>query len=168
MADQPATQLDKAWIENFRKVDLQDFRDALKAITHDTKSDPVIPAMKTLTGEDTLPEGLPPGTPLPLTIGDLATDVKYVHGQTVNQEVVKMVKTLNGIIDSHITLFEDIDGALEETIETLFKTQGVSLDKVDGQKLMDIFEDEDVEVDLTTPPDEEEGGGGGDDTDKEK
>ncbi|MGW2328207.1 type VII secretion system-associated protein [Streptomyces sp. NPDC001700] len=158
-SNQPATQLDKAWIENFRKVDIADFKKALKAVSENSTGDPVIPSMKALQGDDDGVPNLPFGTPVPLAIGNLASDVG-THGQAVNTAVVDMVKLLDGILKSHVTLFDDIDDALEETIDSLFKTQGESLGAVDGQKLVDIFED--VEADLTTPAVEKEGEGKGD------
>ncbi|MDT0435448.1 MULTISPECIES: type VII secretion system-associated protein [Streptomyces] len=148
----PATQLNKEWLQNFKDQDIAGFRAVLKKITEDG-SDPVVPAMKTLKGDDGTIEGLPFDTPVPLAIGNLAQDTS-THGKSVNGAVVKMVATLDGILTSHIELFKDIDSALEETIDTLFKTQGASLDAIDGQKLYDIFEDEDVETDLTTTPGE--------------
>ncbi|MER6138738.1 type VII secretion system-associated protein [Streptomyces sparsogenes] len=158
MADskQPPTQLDKQWLENFRKVDLADFRKALKTVSENGTGDHVIPSMKALKGEDDGVPGLPFGTPVPLAIGNLAKD-EGTHGQAVNDAVVEMVTTLDGIIESHLTLFKDIDDALEDTIDSLFKTQGDNLAAIEGQKFVDIFED--VDADLTTPPDEESGGG---------
>lgn len=154
MADnkQPPTQLDKAWLENFRKVDLADFRKALKTVTENGTGGHAIPSMKALKGDDDGVPGLPFGTPVPLAIGNLATD-EGTHGKALREAVVDMVTTLDGILESHITLFKDIDDALGETIDRLFKTQGESLAAVDGQKFVDIWED--VDADLTTPPDEE-------------
>ncbi|MEU1662352.1 type VII secretion system-associated protein [Streptomyces sparsogenes] len=158
MADkkQPPTQLNKEWLENFRKVDLADFRKSLKTVSENSTATPVIPSMKALKGEDDGVPGLPFGTPVPLAIGNLAKD-EGTHGQAVNEAVVELVTALDGILESHLTLFKDIDDALEETIDSLFKTQGESLDAIDGQKFVDIFED--VDADLTTPADEESGGG---------
>ncbi|MDH6697382.1 type VII secretion system-associated protein [Streptomyces griseoviridis] len=155
MADgnQTPTQLNKEWLQSFKDHDIKGFRDELKKITEDG-SDPMVPAMKTLKGDDGTIEGLPFDTPVPLAIGNLASDTS-THGKAVNAAVAKMVTTLDGILTSHIELFKDIDSALEETIDTLFKTQGTSLDAIDGQKLYDIFEDEDVETDLTTSPDDD-------------
>ncbi|CAM2963912.1 type VII secretion system-associated protein [Streptomyces albus] len=161
--NQPATQLNKEWLQNFKNHDIAAFRDLLKAISEDGEN-PMAPAMKTLNNKDAPIPGLPFGTPVPLAIGNLAGD-ESTHGKKVNESVVEMVQVLDGIISSHMDLFKDIESALEETIDTLFKTQGQSLDAIDGQKLFDIFEDEDVEADLTTPPDEESSGGGGDDDD---
>ncbi|MEU1800358.1 type VII secretion system-associated protein [Streptomyces sp. NPDC019937] len=154
--NQPTTQLNKEWLENFRKVDLADFKKALKTVTENGKTDPVIPSMKALKGDDDGVPNLPFGTPVPLAIGNLASD-PGTHGESINKAVVDMVTLLDGILKSHVTLFDDIDDAIEETIDSLFKTQGESLDAVEGQKLVDIFED--VEDDLTTPANEEEGGG---------
>src|SRR3954470_4570538 len=128
MADdkKPPTQLDKAWLENFRKVDLADFRKALKTVTENGTGDPVIPSMKALKGDDEGVPGLPFGTPVPLAIGNLAEDAG-THGMAVKKAVAEMVTTLDGILESHITLFKDIDDALEETIDRLFKAQGDSL-----------------------------------------
>ncbi|MFI0778979.1 type VII secretion system-associated protein [Streptomyces sp. NPDC021212] len=160
MADsnQPVTQLDKAWLENFRKVDLADFRKALKTVTENGTGDQPIPSMKALKGDDEGVPGLPFGTPVPLAIGNLAEDAG-THGKAVKGAVVEMVTTLDGILENHLTLFKDIDDALGETIDSLFKTQGESLAAVDGQKFVDIWED--VDADLTTPPDQE-----GEDKDK--
>lgn len=158
--DKPPTQLNKAWIQKFKDEEIAGFRKSLKTISEDGTS-PVIPSMTSLKGSDHDIDGLPHGTPVPLAIGNLADD-EHTHGKVLNASVVKMVNTLEGILTSHAELFKDIDAALEETIDSLFKTQGVSLDAIDGQKLYDIFEDEDVETDLTDPPDEGEGGEGDD------
>ena len=121
-------------------------------MTENGTGDPVIPSMKALKGDDEGVPGLPFGTPVPLAIGNLAEDAA-THGMAVNKAVAEMVTTLDGILESHITLFEDIDDALEETIERLFTAQENSLAAIDGQKFVDIWED--VDADLTTPPDSE-------------
>ncbi|WP_369199214.1 type VII secretion system-associated protein [Streptomyces sp. PU-14G] len=164
--NQPPTQLNKEWLQNFKNHDIAGFQAALKTISGDSTGDPVIPSMLSLTGDNGAIGGLPYGTPVPLAIGKLADDADS-NGDRLNKAVVDMVNTLQGIITSHTELFKDIDSALQETIDTLFKTQGESLDSIEGQKLYDIFEDEDVETDLTTTPSEGDGGGGGEDGDED-
>ncbi|MDJ1134911.1 type VII secretion system-associated protein [Streptomyces iconiensis] len=161
--NKPPTQLNKEWLQKFKDHDIAGFRKKLKEIAEDGTGDPVIPAMKSLKGDDGTIPGLPFGTPVPLAIGNMAAEGTGTHGDAVNKAVVEMVTALDGIITSHTELFKDIDSALEETIDSLVKTQGKSLDAIDGQKLYDIFEDEGVEVDLTTSPDEDGGGDGGKD-----
>ncbi|UNS99671.1 type VII secretion system-associated protein [Streptomyces tubbatahanensis] len=165
--NQPPTQLNKEWLQNFKDHDIAAFRDALKAVSGDSTGDPVIPGMLSLKGDNGAIDGLPYGTPVPLAIGNLAQD-QDSNGDRVNSAVVEMVNALEGILTSHKELFKDIDSALEETIETLLKTQGESLDSIEGQKLFDIFEDEDVETDLTTTPNEDDSGGGGGEDDEDE
>ncbi|MEW1695179.1 type VII secretion system-associated protein [Streptomyces sp. NPDC093249] len=157
----PPTQLDKAWIQRFKDDDIGTFRKLLTAVTTDS-TDPVVLSTSTLNGGKGVLEGHRVGELLPLAIGALATDA-VTNGQHVNDSVKTMVATLDAILLKHVELFKDIDSALKETIESLFETQGKTLDVIEGQKLYDIFDDEDVETDLTSPPDVKGGGSGGTD-----
>jgi len=63
-----------------------------------------------------------------------------VGGSTLVEALKTQATALDKILTDQKTLFDDIDDALDEDDHTLLKTQGDSLDKIDGEKLLDIFD----------------------------
>lgn len=158
----PPLVMDKAWIKKFLDVDIADFQSELKKILTDQvpadliatilsafttgSLDDVIPTVSTLQEDGEKPDYVLSGSTWPLVIGNMAGSAT-VHGKAVTGGVTAMAATLTGILEDQQTLFDDIEDNLRDAMDTLFKAQGDSLDKVDGEKLLDAFED--VDDDLT-------------------
>ncbi|MFD5426428.1 type VII secretion system-associated protein [Streptomyces sp. NPDC127084] len=140
MADNPTANLDKAWLEKFLKEDIFNFRDELRKILLDGKDG--TPALANLLPGGHIPKGTPAEAVLPLTIGAMAGDAR-TNGEGLVESITKVIGAIDVIIKNQSTLFEDIEDNLGTSIEKLFKTQGDNLAKIDGQKLLDVFEDVD-------------------------
>ncbi|MDX3850297.1 type VII secretion system-associated protein [Streptomyces sp. AK02-01A] len=144
MADSAPVNLDKAWLENFLNQDIETFKEEIRKILGDgTLSDGgVVPALSNLLPEGDLGEDALPGGALPLTIGGMVKD-GATNGQHLSTAVVKMITDVTAILDDQKILFDSIDENLQTTLEKLFKAQGENLEKIDGQKFLDIFSDVD-------------------------
>ncbi|MEU3185083.1 type VII secretion system-associated protein [Streptomyces sp. NPDC006923] len=144
MADSAPVNLDKAWLENFLNQDIETFKEEIRKILGDgTLSDgAVVPALSNLLPEGDLGEDALPGAALPLTIGGMVKDAS-TNGQHLSTAVVKMITDVTAILDDQKILFDSIDENLQTTLEKLFKTQGENLEKIDGEKFLDIFSDVD-------------------------
>ncbi|MEU8522904.1 type VII secretion system-associated protein [Streptomyces sp. NPDC048577] len=143
MADGTTVNLDKAWLEKFLKEDIFNFREELRKILldgeYDKKSAPSLPNL--LPGGD-IPDGTPSEAALPLTIGGMVKDAR-TNGEALVGSITEVIGAIDVILKNQAILFEDIEDNLGASIEELFKTQGDNLAKIDGQKLLDVFEDVD-------------------------
>ncbi|MEW1724894.1 type VII secretion system-associated protein [Streptomyces sp. NPDC093109] len=153
--------LDKAGLKSFRDNRLLPFKDELRKIKMD---DPTLgPTMGSLIGEEDVKiedfDSYQAGKPLAL--GFMLKDDE-IDGQVakLNKSLARMAEDLTTIFDEQTKLFDDIEDNLNETLESLFDTQGTNLTKIDGQEYLDIFEDVDDGMGGGGG-----GGGGGDDDD---
>lgn len=184
MADEgtgnPPLELNKDWIRKFLDNDVTDFQSALKKILTD-KVDPdpstilqslfsgpamfsllsEVPTVKNMMKGGSKPDSVLEESEWPLIIGLMGKG--ELNGDSVLSGVQDTAETLTEFLEGQQTLFNDIEYALEDTIDTLFGTQGDNLEKIDGQKMIDIFED--VDDDLTS--DSSSGGSGSGDSDDE-
>ncbi|GGZ00863.1 type VII secretion system-associated protein [Streptomyces poonensis] len=143
MADSAPVNLDKAWLENFLNDDVKDFLSALEKIMADgTVGGEEIPALYNLLPEGQHGPGVLPGAKLPLTIGGMETDTE-TNGQHLTTAVKELITAIHTILENQKLLFESIEDGLADSIDELFKTQGENLEKIDGEKLVDIFSEVD-------------------------
>ncbi|MGP3985816.1 type VII secretion system-associated protein [Streptomyces sp. 3N207] len=158
----PPLTLDKAWIEKFLNVDIEEFQAELKKIR--TESGPyspislvlaiagmpmpdwMVPTMAMLAGGAAPPDSVAKDAPWPLMIGPMAGEGDTVGGAEMSKRVSNMATELHGFLSDQVTLFRDIEENLRDSIDSLFSAEGDSLEKIDGQKLIDALED--VEDDL--------------------
>jgi len=138
MAEGAPVNLNKAWLETFRQ-DVQGFLEEIRKVQGDGVS---APALANLLPAGEHPKGTLPGATLPLTIGGMIADGE-TNGQYLSEAVVEMITSVTTIFDEQEILFESIVESLQTSIDTLFTTQGENLEKIDGQKLLDIFSDVD-------------------------
>ncbi|MFI1187408.1 type VII secretion system-associated protein [Streptomyces californicus] len=145
MAEAPALNLNKAWLQKFLDDDVTPFLAAIRKMREDgldgTKPIPGIPSLQAGDEGSKTAAGFYDGQAKPLAIGTMAGDT---NGRTNGGY---LVKCLNGLVDQiddilklQVELFEQIEEDLEETIEKLFKTQDGNLEKIDGKDLVDFFE----------------------------
>ncbi|MFI5479654.1 type VII secretion system-associated protein [Streptomyces rubiginosohelvolus] len=162
MAEAPALNLNKAWLQNFLDDELVPFLAEIKKMREDgTATDgTTVPGIPTLQGgEDgsATAAGFHDGQKKPLAIGTMAADE---NGRTNGGYLVKclngLVDQLDDILKLQVELFEQIEEDLKDTIEELFKTQDGNLEKIDGKDMIDFFEGVDEVLS------ESAGGGSGD------
>ncbi|MEH0422062.1 type VII secretion system-associated protein [Streptomyces sp. B21-083] len=139
MAD--LTRLDAASLDTFRKHALAEFITDLKAIMKDDTN-----GVRSL---HSVAKGLLPadyyGENAVLGIGLMSGD-DTVYGKTLLGSVLASATSIDGILDAQGDLFGDIDDNLETTISTLLKTQGTTLEGINGEKLLDIWSDIDRDL----------------------
>ncbi|MDP9949053.1 MULTISPECIES: type VII secretion system-associated protein [Streptomyces] len=164
MAEAPALNLNKAWLQKFLDDDVKPFLAAVKKMRDDgtTSGGVTVPGIPTLQGGtdgSKTAAGFLDGQATPLAIGTMAADEK---GRTNGGYLIKclneMVDQLDDILKLQVDLFEQIEEDLEDTIEKLFKTQDGNLEKIDGKDMIDFFEGVDEVL-------EESGSSGGSDDD---
>ncbi|WP_416964404.1 type VII secretion system-associated protein [Streptomyces sp. Agncl-13] len=136
MAD--LTHLDATALKNFKNTDVADFISDLLEIRKDNPAG--VRSLKNLIAETGAgsAQGLAKILRIGLMNGGDSSDP--VGGGTLVEALKTQATALDKILTGQKTLFDDIDDALDETITTLLKTQGDSLDKIDGEKLLDIFD----------------------------
>lgn len=135
MAD--LTHLDSTALKNFKNTDVADFITDLVNIRKDNAG---VRSLKNLIAETGAgsAQGLAKILRIGLMNGGDSSDP--VGGSTLVEALKTQSTALDKILTDQKTLFDDIDSALDETITTLLKTQGDSLDSIDGEKLLDIFD----------------------------
>ncbi|WP_405974434.1 type VII secretion system-associated protein [Streptomyces sp. NBC_00988] len=135
MAD--LTHLDSTALKNFKNTDVADFITDLVNIRKDNAG---VRSLKNLIAETGAgsAQGLAKILRIGLMNGGDSSDP--VGGATLVEALKTQATALDKILTGQKTLFDDIDDALDETITTLLKTQGDSLDLIDGEKLLDIFD----------------------------
>ena len=135
MAD--LTHLDSTALKNFKNTDVADFINDLLAIRKDNAG---VRSLKNLIAETGAgsAQGLAKILRIGLMNGGDSSDP--VGGGTLVEALKTQATALDKILTDQKTLFDDIDDALDETITKLLKTQGDSLDAIDGEKLLDIFD----------------------------
>ncbi|MFI1330682.1 type VII secretion system-associated protein [Streptomyces sp. NPDC020845] len=156
-------QLDKAWMEHFINVDVHDFQAELKKILKDKGDIPALGSLKSENPHDWKGADIPSGTKLPLTIGAMTEEEELTNGSHIHKTLKQLIDQILGMIEDQQKLFDDIEDNLRETVNTLLKTQGDNLGKIDGEKILDPLED--VDDDLAS---EGSGSGGGDGKDDKK
>ncbi|MFJ1746196.1 type VII secretion system-associated protein [Streptomyces sp. NPDC088116] len=164
----PTVNVNKAWMQKFLDDDIKPFRKAIAAIREDGEapaSDLKAPAVGNLlagNGAKTA-AGFHDGQKVPLAIGLMAADEgERTNGAYVIKSLNAVLEQLEEILKMQSELFEEMEANLEDSIEKMFKTQDDSLEKIDGKKFIDFFEDVDDVLSEGTG-----GSGGGDDEDED-
>lgn len=135
--DKNTVRLDRKWLENFLAEEVGPFRKGLESLLQD-EPDTGVPSMWELLGGTvdftTLEQGKP------LTIGRMATDDSFA-GKRLNDSVRTSAESIDVTVKEQIELFKSVEENLRDAIEVLFKTQGQSLEKIEGRKFLEHFED---------------------------
>jgi hypothetical protein len=139
MAD--LSRLDATSLGTFRTHALAEFITDLKAIMKDDTNG--------VRSVHSVVKGLVPaehfGENAVLGIGLMGAD-DVTYGKTLVSSVLSAATSIDTILDAQGDLFDDIDDNLETTISTLLKTQGTTLESVNGEKLLDIWSDIDGDL----------------------
>jgi hypothetical protein len=148
MANTPTVNLNKSWLQSFIDNDIIPFKDEIRKIGLEGNS-PVdgvlVPALADLVaaGGKTA-AGFLDGQVKPLAIGTMAGETGgRTNGGNVKDKLNELITQVNAILKQQGELFGEIEDDLKATILKMFKTQDESLDKIDGKKFVDFFEDVD-------------------------
>ncbi|MGW2213000.1 type VII secretion system-associated protein [Streptomyces sp. NPDC001781] len=147
MADNPpAVNLNKAWLQDFLDNEVSPFLAAIKKMREDGDSPDgvLVPAIPNLQGAGegaaTAP-GFSDGQKVPLAIGTMASEKEgRTNGSYLIESLNGMVDQIDEILKLQVSLFEEIEENLDDTIAEMFKTQDDNLEKIDGKKFIDFFE----------------------------
>ncbi|SFY43052.1 type VII secretion system-associated protein (plasmid) [Streptomyces atratus] len=134
MAD--LTKLDAKGLQTFVDNDVADFMKDLEDIRKDA---PGIPALKSLARGDSDPDHLMENPVF--SIGPMGLDDSLVPGKKLIAQAGAGAGAIDKVLAEQRLLFRNMDRNLRETIRTLLKSQGDSLESIGGQKLLDIFSD---------------------------
>ncbi|MGW2562316.1 type VII secretion system-associated protein [Streptomyces sp. NPDC001514] len=134
--------MDKAGLQAFLDNRVIPFLESVKNINLD---DPVSgPTLATLLGGEDVPaagfDSYETGKPLAMGYMSMEDNLGGA-GSELQAAVVTCVSDVNGIYKDHRALFEDIVENLRTTIAKLADVQGGNLESMEGQELLDIFED---------------------------
>jgi hypothetical protein len=145
MAD--LTHLDATALKNFQTTDIADFKSDLLNIRKDNAGVRSLKNLVAETGTDSAA-----GAAKILRIGLMAggDSADPVGGSALVTAITTSATGIDDILKNQKVLFDDIDSALDETRTTLLKTQGSSLDSIDGEKLLDIFDTVDDDMSGTS------------------
>ncbi|MBU6533104.1 type VII secretion system-associated protein [Streptomyces mayonensis] len=131
--------LDSEFLKNFISEHIETFKAGLENILKDEPNGAV--AISTLV-HDVAAETLDVSKPLNLgrmTNGEDAIE----EASQLNSAVQQGAEALQHILESHVTLFEDLEQALWDTIEKLAEAQGKNLESITPEEFSDLFEDVD-------------------------
>ncbi|MBM9624503.1 type VII secretion system-associated protein [Streptomyces zhihengii] len=135
------THLDSQALRTFRENDVAGFISNLDKIQ---KDDPAgVQAVKSIAEGRTTPDTLwYAGTSShpPVAIGLMGAE-DTVHGQTLLKSIMTAASSVAGILDTQQKLFANIDRNLGETVDTLLKNQGDTLESIGAEKMLDAFAD---------------------------
>lgn len=144
----PTVNLNKAWLQKFIDNDVIPFKDEIRKIGLEGNS-PVdgvlVPALADLVaaGGKTA-AGFLDAQVKPIAIGSMAAEKGgRTNGGNVAGKLDELIKQVTEILTQQGELFGEIEDDLKQTIAKMFKTQDESLDKIDGKKFVDFFEDVD-------------------------
>ncbi|MDH6624499.1 hypothetical protein M2271_002301 [Streptomyces sp. LBL] len=163
----PTVNLNKAWLESFIEKDVGPFREAIRLIREDgtAPADDAlqVPAVGNLLAGNgaKAASGFYDGQKVPIAIGTMAADEGgRVNGGYLVKSLNAVLEQLDGILKNQSELFEEIEANLRDTIAEMSKTQEESLEKIDGKKFVNFFEDVD---DVLSEGSGSKGGGDDDD-----
>ncbi|MFJ4895958.1 type VII secretion system-associated protein [Streptomyces sp. NPDC088788] len=141
--------LDKGWMKNFIDTEIEDFRTAIDKISKDGRyegnhwnehNDSYDIEDVRAVGNLSKYGNVDADNQVPLALGALVG--KDGMGADLVKAVLDAAKQLNDVVLDQKKLFDDIEDALRETMDTLLNTEGESLDKIDGDKFItSVFED---------------------------
>ncbi|WP_406841737.1 type VII secretion system-associated protein (plasmid) [Streptomyces sp. AHU1] len=131
------THLDAKTLQSFMDHDLSDFITALKNIRLDQPFG--ARALKSLLEGIGTPDTLQENTIL--GIGLMAADGASVKGSALIKAVTNGAQSIDTVLERQGKVFNEIHNDLIETISTLLKTQGTSLDSLEDSKFLDVFSD---------------------------
>ncbi|MFJ7078534.1 type VII secretion system-associated protein [Streptomyces sp. NPDC098781] len=136
-------KLDKEGLQRFIEDEVRPFITELKEMTEPTLYGP---SLAQVIGREEMDRKELWGLAVPLAIGNMAGgDGKFpdVKGRELSDKVIAAAESVIDVIDSHIKLFTEMEEGLLTTVKTLFKEQENSLEKMPGDKIMEVFEDVD-------------------------
>ncbi|MFI1727862.1 type VII secretion system-associated protein [Streptomyces acidicola] len=153
MADSGKTpvKLDKDAVKQFLTEEIRPFKESVKKVLKEPNEDGVLP-LPYYAAESKQPgDSSISGAKLPFAIGFMAGDnSSLLSSAHLLDSVNGMIDQVDGILKSQVRLFADIEDGLEDTIHTLLKTQGGNLEKIDGEKMVDVFVDVDDDLSSMT------------------
>lgn len=138
MAD--LTHLDKKQLQQFRDVDVEDVRK--KAVKHRDEEDSGIRPLGHLVDGHTTADNTDKAQQV-LHIGNMSRDPD-VSGPTLIENITTVAKSIDKLLGDQEKLFEEMQEALQDTLDKMSKTQQDNLDAIDAQSLLQIFSDVDT------------------------
>ena len=147
MAESAPVQLNKEWLEAFIRDEIGPFKGEIKKMGSEgaapLDASLIVPPLADLKEGGGSAEGFLTGQKIPLAIGLMAGDTASTNGGFIAKALTALVEQLTGILKQQGELFDEIEENLQSSIEELFGAQSGNLEKIDGKKFVDFFEDVD-------------------------
>ncbi|MEU3516881.1 type VII secretion system-associated protein [Streptomyces sp. NPDC006654] len=137
----PVLALDEQGIKRFIHEELEPFIADLAKLR---RPDGSIPSMAQLLGKDQYEDKSLFDLAVPLAIGNMTGEGDKVNGNHLNEEAKKVAESILTILDQQEDLFGEMKQGLEKTLRDLFTAQDGSLEKIDGEKFLDLLSDVDA------------------------
>ncbi|WP_217142984.1 type VII secretion system-associated protein [Streptomyces sp. AC627_RSS907] len=135
--DKNTVRLDRKWLESFLTEEVGPFRKQLEGLLENEPGTGV-PSMWVLLGGTV--DTLTLDQVKPLNIGRLANDDSF-SGKHLNDSVRTSAESIDATVREQIDLFKSIEENLRDAMDVLFKTQGQSLEKIEGRQFLEHLED---------------------------
>ncbi|MGY1500746.1 type VII secretion system-associated protein [Streptomyces sp. QTS52] len=143
----PTVNLNKAWLQRFLDDDVSSVKDEIRKMGLEDKSPTdgvLVPALADLMPGGKTAIGFLDAQVKPIAIGTMAADASgRTNGGNITAKLNTLLEQVTGILTQQGELFAEIEDDLKDTIEKMFKNQEESLDKIDGKKFVNFFEDVD-------------------------
>ncbi|WP_331728264.1 type VII secretion system-associated protein [Streptomyces sp. NBC_01176] len=81
----------------------------------------------------------------PFFIGPMAGD-SDTAGKSLVSHTIQSAKAIDSVLNRHLTAFRDLRRQLDDVVDTMLKTQGETLQQVDGQKFLSAIRGYDADM----------------------
>ncbi|MEV7080018.1 type VII secretion system-associated protein [Streptomyces sp. NPDC093516] len=140
------SHLDGKSLQTFIDHDLKDFLTKTQEIRKDKDSGDAqfpIRALKSLVDGETTPATI--GQNQILALGPMVSD-DTTHGKGLVEAVRAAAKSIDEILERQQRIFQDIDRDFRQTLKQIGTTQSDNLTEIDGDKMLELFEDVDNDM----------------------
>ncbi|WP_434587657.1 type VII secretion system-associated protein [Streptomyces sp. A5-4] len=136
------TVLDSAFLKSFIANHIEEFTATLQNLAKpDKDAGPAISSVADIEKINTTIDATKP-----LIIGGMAGTGDLVGGAALNKVVQDSAKEILRIVTDQTVLFEDLEAALQDTVDLLVKDQSKNMESITPDDFIDIFEDVDSDL----------------------
>ncbi|MFF8593836.1 type VII secretion system-associated protein [Streptomyces sp. NPDC015220] len=126
------TKLDASRLRTFAETDVREAGDEIARLrTSDQEG-------QSLYDISNAPSG-------PFVLGAMASD-SDTAGKTLVSHTVQSAKAIDGVLNHHLTAFRDLRRELDDVVDTMLKTQGETLEQVEGEKFLSAIKGYDADM----------------------
>lgn len=143
------SHLDGKSLQTFVDHDIKDFLTKTEEIRRDKDAgggNHPVRSLKSLIDGESTPETI--GQNQFLALGPMVGD-DLSHGKGLIAAVTASAKSIDEILERQQRIFNDIDRDFRQTLKLMGSTQSDNITEIDGEKLLELFEDVDNDMSPT-------------------